>query len=449
MSDAESSQKPYLGSEKTSGHEPINHHDTSLLNDLSISLDREEITVIGSDILDADSLSGAERKLINHTGFLGFLGDETERVRLPLEGEKLHQYITLLKKISLSSEELQIILDKKMDLKMVIHLRGLRSFETRVEANKAEEELSINNEGRWDWSSGDYGKNGGYATHVVNPEEPEHLWDAVRKIPENLEQDSLLGEELTIADTIQQQLDAHSGSQPFIFLDVGGLAGLSWYKLALHFEDYVKSGKAVFVVTSLGADFNQAMELVTQHRREPNPGEVPYNFSPYRAGIYADDMDLIEKNRDLVHHIKTDVPGLMNRVIGVGGENISLMGNVALINDNHAVAMHSLIPSLHLPMLASLLNEQGVYKSVDTTNIFAPKPGENPYSRDAELQRAFRILEHEQGMEPVREAEAGSTPELKGVSFNHIFFRKPNGPKIRAFLLPKQLDVAIGEEVLS
>jgi len=433
---------PYLPSEETGGHVPADEPDYWHTDKLSlISIDDSQ--PIDKILIEKYELSSIEVEFLSRLQVSRFLSDGNTRENFPLTSEELVKTIELLKKLDFSEKELGMVLAGKTSLHQAVALHGLQTFEQRLEQNMMEEDFSKNSERRWDIASGDYGFNG-FATRIVYDGEDDLVWEAVRAVPENMRVEDLLGEELTLADIIQQSLSERNGSEdPVMVLDVGGLAGLSWHRLANRFKVEVEAGKLAFVVTSLSADFDNAMSLVKpmQFNAAQKDKDERYDRSANSRNMSTTEYDFIMKTRDLVHHIKADVPALLAEKIKVGGVDYPLSGNVSLANDNSAVALHSLIPSRHLPMISSLLNGKGIYKTNIRSTFYAPKQ-DHFRSRDAELYRSFQILTNRCGMEQVLRAEEGSTEILEGRNLNQMFFREQGGPKIRAFLLPEQISSA-------
>ena len=103
-----------------------------------------------------------------------------------------------------------------------------------------------------------------------------------------------------------------------------------------------------------------------------------------------------------------------------------------MIADNNAVALHSRIPSLQLPLLIHLLSDRGIYFSSTFSTNMSQRQDEVSEA-NAELRRSWKILQKETNMELVENVEGGNHT-LIGNRLTQVIFRKPHGPKINAFI---------------
>lgn len=256
--------------------------------------------------------------------------------------------------------------------------------------------------------------------------------ETAKEIPKNIQFYELLGKELTIASIIHQRLEQNLGSETsLILLDVGGMLSMSWLRLAKHFEQQVYAGRVLFVSTSLGVTIDDLIDRIEgwHYKRGPLKNRrVDFdsaNQPPYFSEL---ELDFIKNNKHLVVSAKQDLPDLLKMEV----DGHKLLGHVALICDSFAVSVHSRVPSVHLPLLATLLDEKGVFMSFPESTVAISKE-DNHISRTVELERARKILELEFGLERVINIEGGS-PELQGLRLSTVFLRKPNGPRINAYV---------------
>jgi hypothetical protein len=444
MDSGQNELPPYLGSDETGGHHRIEETDYWLLDRLR--LEQSPQMELSPDFVEKYHVASYEKELIERLSISQFASNGNDKVQVPLSGQDLNDSVTLISNASLSREEVLRVIEGKASLHDTFALHELRKFKERARDNKNQENrfraLAPDQLG-FQMTTGDYRINGGFATRIVADDlDNDRLWNALRKLPEEIAPDTLIGEELTISDIISQQLVLQKSSDdPMFVVDVGGLAGMSWHRLANHFKKEVSENKLVFIVTSLREDFEESLRAVSFNYERGDldlKESSSYSFKSSKSDLTDDDVRFMLQTKDLVHHLAIDLAGLFNKKVFVGDREVSLLGNVSLINDNDAVALHSLIPSVQLPILASMLSDVGVYKTSNISTVSAQKQ-DHTRARTVELYRTFDILIHEFGLEHVGTAEEGSADLLAGRQLNQIFLRKLGGPKIRAFLLPDQL----------
>jgi hypothetical protein len=222
-------------------------------------------------------------------------GDGNSGVR-PLD----EAYIQLIHNLNFLPQEIDLILSGRMSIYNAAALHGLSSFEARAKEDHGWREKAEEGEMYWPFSSGEYGKLHGKASRIYKTDISDDLWVQSRRVPENLPVGELLGVELTLADMMQQQLDQwRDGDQPLIMVDIGGMVGLSWFRLANHFSESIRAGKMAFVVTNLNIDSEEVLQRIGD-KSYAMALHIRDTFYPGHSTISADDAQFISENRGLV-----------------------------------------------------------------------------------------------------------------------------------------------------
>jgi len=134
--------------------------------------------------------------------------------------------------------------------------------------------------------------------------------------------------------------------KPVVVLDLGGMYGLTFLRLAKATEELVKEGKIVYVVSNL--TFNPGIISEDQVKEFPGLNHSDYN-------------DFFLQNRGLVHFIVSDVDELGDTQIDLpDGGNLQLGGNIDIIHEQSALGK-STIPDSDLPTLGKTLSPYGIF----------------------------------------------------------------------------------------
>lgn len=219
----------------------------------------------------------------------------------------------------------------------------------------------------------------------------------------------LLGVEFSIQKMIEELL-LKSKERPIIVFDFGGGPGLSWCRLAKHYEQEVLSGNLLFVVSNIERNYDVL------------------------AAVYSENLNLSEEerkliieanNRKLVQYIEAELAGadrkgvrsLRQYKIRLGNREITLFGNVDIVHTRMSL-IHSEVPEIHYPRLFELLSEHGIY--IDTTfnsKIPAVPADEidmnwNMGEKAEFVFESYRYVMEDMGFESIKESEGG---EQRGV----------------------------------
>lgn len=214
----------------------------------------------------------------------------------------------------------------------------------------------------------------------------------------------LHGAETSIQKMIEELL-LKSEKRPIIVFDFGGGLGLSWCRLARHFEREVLSGDVMFVVSNIERYYSVFGAACSENLRVTEP-ERRLVFDAY--------------NRKLVHYIEAELLGadrgklrsLRQYKVNIGNKMVPLIGNIDIVHTRWSL-VHSEIPEFHYPRLFELLSEQGIF--VDTTfnskipAVRADREETNWFLGDKAkyIFEAYKYVMAEMGFELVAEADGG------------------------------------------
>jgi len=214
-------------------------------------------------------------------------------------------------------------------------------------------------------------------------------------------------------EILEQLINSSSSDRPVVALDIGGMAGITWCRLANHFRKEVEAGKVVFVVTNVESNF-----------------EDQFAKNVDRDTLHEGDLELFRKTKSegLVKYITADVMSLRKTTIEIQGKSIRLLGNVDLLNERTAVTAHSRIPEIHIPRMLETLSDKGIYVCWD--NTISLQFGDD-YAEDRNIA-FFDAINYSMDyfkLERISEIEEGIQ---KGEEVKPIILRKSGGPKIKA-----------------
>ncbi len=221
--------------------------------------------------------------------------------------------------------------------------------------------------------------------------------------------------ELFVHDQIPNLLANNRGDQPVILLDIGGGAGNSWSKLALAYEEEVRSGKLAFVVSNLASTPEQQLENHSHNRR-----------------LTRSEKDILEEVRakNLVHFVTGNLNQLRQESITLpNGQTLPLRDNVNFVNEELSVTAWSHTPDLDILKIGRLISpSSGIYVARRTKDTCASYDQEysNNVSRGIDL--AQKGLQQDHGLIKVAYAQAG---ELEGHPLDrYTIFKTPQAPPI-------------------
>lgn len=217
----------------------------------------------------------------------------------------------------------------------------------------------------------------------------------------------LTGMEAFYASRTQELLDA--GGKPVVLLDAGGMAGLSWCRLANRFRNEVAQGRAVFAVSNIAFDPARDLAYID-------------NFTEEEAGF-------IRKSSELVHYLQSDAVGLSEQVIETPQGSIPLQGNVDLINEVSSITFHSQVPERDIvAATVPLCSNRGSYFVYDSNpSIYFGGSVSDFHARQSGIGLAREEIKRN-GLMQVKYIEAG---RKKGRTLSFDAFRMKDAPLIR------------------
>lgn len=187
----------------------------------------------------------------------------------------------------------------------------------------------------------------GYAAHLGEYRQGLYVDDTVHMYTGRPEQ--LCGTEHALAEefiTYPDKLAERGIHRPAIFLDFGGMVGLSAMRIAAQpiMQEKIKQGNIVIAVSNLGYDLSrQAVPSIKKELTYLDQAEVEF----------------IEKYRGAIHYLKGDASTLLRSSITLpDGRQIPLRGNVDLLHEYLALA-HGFKNDLDIPRLGKLISPVG------------------------------------------------------------------------------------------
>ncbi len=216
----------------------------------------------------------------------------------------------------------------------------------------------------------------------------------------------LHGFESDLASQIDMYLEDESrtnSDQPLIIMDIGGLIGLSWVKLAAYYEQKIRAGKIIFVVANL--------EYI------PN-----IHDSLFFSKLADEVKDFLNKYQQLVQYIhfrggKIKLPN---------GSYIDPYQHVTIIHEHFAAIFWSNIPEHDIFKIALMLTNDGIYFADYLRfreELMSRYP--NPHEILDEIERRLKF-------QKVDVIESG---ELQGKTSRYLIYR---GPKSRPIHLDRK-----------
>lgn len=236
-------------------------------------------------------------------------------------------------------------------------------------------------------------------------------WDRVDYLDERVagNETELLGAEKHLASIIRKKLEDKSNTEPFIVLDIGGMNGTTWLRLAEEFEEEVRTSRVSFVVSNL--------KFV--------PGSETEDRSLYGhdTKVSKDYVDTTRK-KGIVNYVQGNLGRLRRKSISLpNGRELKLEGNCGLIHESSSVSAWSLIPELELQRIPNLLKENGVYIS-PTSEPSGEKMGNEVqrkyyHQRSEGLTKARSDFVNRHGLRNVSRVEGGAREDeaVKAVIF--------------------------------
>lgn len=301
-------------------------------------------------------------------------------------------------------------------------------FEARLKDRKAYKE-TLEEQGREDgpitfnYRSGDYGQSGlvqgQHEFRNCSSNQKNHpCYYNHRSRPADL-----IGLENFISKQAQK-LFALKEDKPVVILDMGGMVGLSWSRIALAFQKEIKDSQIAFIVSNL-------VYQPRAHLEEESSGLNRF-----------DEIPVLREAEPLVHYLNGDASDLGSQFITLpNGRKIPLAGNIDIIHERLALTYWSYVPELEILEAANLLSQYGTYliergkKWVGSSNCDHLKEKEELLSYEARregIQLGFIEIQKRFGLMGITTIEYG---DLAGTKISNLWiFRKPDAPEVEANL---------------
>ncbi len=194
-------------------------------------------------------------------------------------------------------------------------------------------------------------------------------------------------------------------TSPVVFMDLGGMMGLTTSRLANHFREQVEKGEYIFVVTNIA--FN------------PESDSKDLSLSP-------DEMTFLESTRKLTHFVNGTTSQLLRKSFSTVQGEVKLKGNIDFLHEATSVTAHSEIPEIEVARLGHFLSPVGIYATRDN-EVWGPSSDPDTDLRQTGLVIAHNILQNNFGLVKVDQPEVGP---FMGRKLRYTFFRRPGAPLI-------------------
>lgn len=258
------------------------------------------------------------------------------------------------------------------------------------------------------YTRGDYGDDLNYIF-------PADSWELYGQ--PNLEREStvgLIGTELYLRNLIREMLEKQS-KHPVVVLDIGGMVGLSWARLANHFQKQIANNQLAFVVSNL---------TYIPNFKDKNLG------LKYEDILTEDEKEFLVQTGSLVHYVNSDISLLRRQKINLpNGQTIPLQGNIDLAYETRSITAWSNVPDLDILRIPGLLSPQGMYfvHELDTLELQGEMSLREEKVRIQAISNAHRALVERYGLKMITETEDSIKRPL-----NYIVFRRELAPKIKS-----------------
>ena len=217
---------------------------------------------------------------------------------------------------------------------------------------------------------------------------------------------SMVGQEATLVFAIDNLLRiTEEDDGPVIILDVGGMAGVTWQRLAKHFEENVLKEQIAFVISNLGP-LDVAMD------------DDDRTYLRQEYGFIASGND----PSSIIHYVQGNSWELAMTKIQVGNRQVGLFGHVGLIHERLSLSHHSNVPDVDVPRMLSILGPNGIYFCYNSSGIHELEALE--FGRNTAIQ--------DLGLSQVTEIEAGPSFGLLIDDYYVLRSKSDSAPKVWA-----------------
>ncbi|MBU1033924.1 hypothetical protein KKI22_03165 [Patescibacteria group bacterium] len=143
-----------------------------------------------------------------------------------------------------------------------------------------------------------------------------------------------------ITERLKQLLEIKK--EPIVFVDFGGVKGITTLRLTHTFKNEVESGKMIFIVTNLSAD-KQAIEQL------------------FKSEQYYLKNKWLQEAFQLTHYLQADATEIASTNIEINESNtIPLKNNIDFIHEANAISAHGLTNDKDFALLGQNLSDVGM-----------------------------------------------------------------------------------------
>ncbi|MCR4329775.1 MAG: hypothetical protein NUV65_04505 [Candidatus Roizmanbacteria bacterium] len=220
----------------------------------------------------------------------------------------------------------------------------------------------------------------------------------------------LHGLEQLYMQRINELLEQGKNESPVVVLDVGGMLGHSWARLAHVFREEVQQSKVAFVVSN--ARFYPEFDIT--------------DFVTPRERHFLEFFDI---TKQYMHYVVGTVSKLRHLEITLpNGKSLPLAKNVDIINERKAASFWTNVPELVVPQIASMLSDDGLYIADSGLHILGDQLPIDAPPHEKRLFHAFTLAQENLCLDRVSRIEAGNY--IGSHIPNRMVLRKENAPLV-------------------
>ena len=248
---------------------------------------------------------------------------------------------------------------------------------------------------------------------------PKHERSALEIARRLTEMEEILDEEIEM----MMRAKAESEHQlPTVALDLGGMFGLTFAKLANRHQSDIKEGKLALVVTNMAFDVHQALEKYKLTNDAPYREKTEIILTPA-------EITLISSNEKLLHYLQCDVVELRSQILSLpNGVSLPLKGNINIVHEQSAFAWDPKI-DVDLPLLGTMMSKEGIIFLGSEDDKLIPYPPQYEKTKNA----GYCLDPYHQGLYNLKELGFNIQTTRFGGG-NYKILSKPSAPVKESWL---------------
>ena len=234
------------------------------------------------------------------------------------------------------------------------------------------------------------------------------------------DESELLDTELFLERYLEKLLIVKRDSLPVVALDIGGMMGQTWNRLANRFKNEVANSEIVFIVSNIAYYPEEHLEDEVRKRYWSSSKDMK------KVGQF------LKNGRKNLLYVNADVSRLRRAIIKLpNGSTLPLRRGVDLVHESFSLHYWSHVPELEILQAATLLSEYGIYiiqRGDHWTGVYGDEPHLDWGVRADGIKLAHEELETRFGLRKITHVEQGS---FQGGEIMPWMFRKPNAPAVK------------------